>query len=183
MFYHMPGAQLLGVLDGEPGDRRRRQRYAITGESSPDRALSLTSRACPAYLGCVLKRLSNISLVLGLSVVLLAWGTSPCLLGAFCGATSTTTTTVADCCCCCGEETEAPLSGTEDCPICSSVGSMHELPPVGAKVLLDAPASAGFAVLAVLDQGSPRIDAHAHDGAPSLEPPRVHFTHTVALLR
>lgn len=156
------------------------------GDSPSVCVLSLTYRARPAYLGSVLKRLSDITLVLGLSVVLLAWGTSPCLLGAFFGATSTTTT-VADCCCCDRnaetQRPEAPVSGTEDCPICSSVGSMHELPPVGAKVALDAPASAGFSVLAALEQGPARIDDGAHDGAPSLEPPRVHFTHTVALLR
>lgn len=134
-----------------------------------------------------MKRLSNISLVLSLSVVLLAWGTSPCLLGAFCGATSTTTTTLADCCCCGGGDQtqgpDAPVSGTEDCPICSSVGSMHELPPVGAKVALDAPASTGFVVLAALDHGPCVFDVVAPDGAPSLEPPRARFTDTVALLR
>jgi len=93
-----------------------------------------------------------IALTLLLSFVVLAWGTCPCL---YTGVLVGDSQDEAPCSCCAkGSAENAPMkSGTDDCPTCSSVGCMHELPPVGDRVTLDAPALLAF--LPVLDFDAP----------------------------
>ncbi len=90
-----------------------------------------------------MRKTGAIALTAVLSFVVLAWGTCPCL---YAGVLVGDTTDEAPCACCAEKAAEkAPMkSGTDDCPTCSSVGCMHELPPVGDRVTLDAPALTAF---------------------------------------
>ncbi len=132
----------------------------------------------------MLHRTANFAMVLCLGLVILAWGTSPCLFASMltgdgCGADLES----CGCGCCCEEEPQAPVSGTDECPTCSSIGNMHELVPVGAKVALDTPSISAIAIVAPVADGIEVSDASAHMTPLVLEPPRVHFCATVALLR
>ena len=131
--------------------------------------------------------------MLCLGLVILAWGTSPCLFASMISGGGAFGGDVADCGCgCCSEQdaapadtpsSNAPSSGTDECPVCSSIGNMHELLPVGAKVALDAPVVA--AAQLPIPSGAV-YEAELCEAAPfevALEPPRVQFCTTVALLR
>lgn len=131
-------------------------------------------------------RAAHITAIVLLGVVLVGWGTSPCLIGAMC-TNVMQAAGIADSCCCCDDTPapdcpEAPVSGTEDCPVCSSIGSMHELPPMGTKVDLDAPAVASLVAAPDAPAPSAAIAVLPND-TPGLEPPRVHFAETVSLQR
>lgn len=135
----------------------------------------------------MLHRAAQFGLVLCLGLVILAWGTSPCLFASMIAGAGAGGAAVEDCGCGCCEPESAPApasrSGTDDCPVCSSIGNMHELPPVGAKVQLDAPAVATFVppVMVATPTDADGIDRDAVEVA--VEPPRVQFCSTVALLR
>lgn len=134
-----------------------------------------------------MRRTFELGLVLALGLVILAWGTSPCLFAAMLSADGGSAE-VADCGCgCCAEaETpapDAPGSGSDECPVCSSVGNMHELVPPGAKIVLVAPTASPFLALRPSPTATPDATPLADATLLALEPPRVQFCTTVALLR
>ena len=118
-----------------------------------------------------MRRTGAIVLTAVLSLVVLTWGTCPCL---YANALAGHAEGEAPCSCCVGDAAQAAPteSGSDDCPTCSSVGCMHELPPVGDRVALDAPVLLAF--LPVLDLDGPL--AAECVAAPSVEyvvPPAV----------
>ncbi|MDJ0975346.1 MAG: hypothetical protein QNJ98_12850 [Planctomycetota bacterium] len=137
-----------------------------------------------------MQRTAQLGLVLVLGLVILAWGTSPCLFASMLSADGGCGTAVQECSCgdcsCCETDpapADEPASGSDECPVCSSIGNMHELVPLGARVDLDAPAvSICVPLAAPLAPASPERPVAATDLG-MLEPPRVHFCTTVALLR
>jgi hypothetical protein len=115
-------------------------------------------------------------IVLVTAVVVMAWGTSPCL---YADIVSKLADGGAGCCCDCCCDQGAPRTDTDDCPACGENGAMHELPPVGDPVTLDPP-TVDFDTESA-DAGSPGRQSLEDLGAPPGQaPPLVAFGESVS---
>lgn len=135
----------------------------------------------PAILSPVLRLAGQYGLVLLIGVLVMAWGTSPCLYAELVrGAIAHGE----DCCCdCCCDPSDGPTSGTDDCPACSAHGNMHEIPPVGEPIVLAPPVDAFLDVPAVQARIETEAPVTMIDTDAGRTPPRVAFRETVRLTR
>jgi len=133
------------------------------------------------YRGGVLRAAGQYGLIALIGIVVMAWGTSPCLYVNLVRGLDH----VEDYCCdCCGDpasETGEPRP--DDCPSCQTFGNRHELPPVGEPVMLDAPAETFLPVPDPNGATTTQAPLAMIDMKVSEAPPRVAFCETVCLTR
>ncbi len=110
------------------------------------------------------------SLLLLLCVLVVSWGTCPCLFARMVGTVDTEPVTTASgaCGCCKKNADDAPAKRSipkpDECPCCSRGGSIRDLPPQGDSDLIDpAPVVADFVLPAVRTTTHVPIDAFDTD--------------------
>ena len=134
------------------------------------------------YRVVVLRHAGQYGFVALIGLLVMAWGTSPCLYVNLVRSLAH----AEDCCCnCCCDASPDDTNErqSDDCPACQTFGNMHELPPVGEPVTLEAPAET---FLPASDPSSivlTQAPITTIDTDVGLAPPRVAFCETVRLTR